>query len=85
MVEGGAGGVDRHAELTVEDAGGTDVIGVVVGDDEAVYISNVCLMGAESRFGLFAADAGVEQEPDAVGFNVDAVAVGAGLKRDQLH
>ena len=42
-------------------------------------------MQSESLLGLDAADSGVEQEPDAIRLNVNAVAVAAGLEGNDLH
>ena len=42
-------------------------------------------MRGKSGLSLFAADARIEQESNAVGFDVDAVAVASGLQGDDFH
>jgi hypothetical protein len=42
-------------------------------------------MGAKPSFGLNPTDSSVEQQLDAASFHIDAVAVAAGLERDNLH
>ena len=83
--EGLGGGVHGEVELSIVDSGAADMVGVVVGDDERVNAIDVAVEGTEAKGCLSAADAGVEEETDAHGFDVGGVAVRSGLEGDDEH
>ena len=79
------GDVDRQAELAMENAHAAGVVNVVVGNQNGIDAGDVPAMSGQPLLGLAPADPGVEQQLDAAGFHIDAVAVAAGLERNDVH
>jgi hypothetical protein len=77
--------VDGQPELSLVDAQTAAVVAVIVRNQQGMDVRNISSMGGESGLGLLAADPGVEQEPDAVRLDVDAVAVASRLQGDDFH
>lgn len=67
--------MDGKSEAAMEDAGGADVVVVVVGDNQGLDLADVPPVMSQSQLGLSAADTGVKEQPGIGGFHVDAVAV----------
>ena len=82
---GFGGGEDRQAEFAMENAHAAGVIGVVVGNQHGVGVGDVSAMPSKPLLGADSAEPGVEQQFDAVGLDVDAVAVAAGLEGNDSH
>ena len=82
---GGLGEVDRQAELALEDAGGADVVVVVVAEDDGLRGADVLAVDGHSALGLEAGDARVQQDPRPPGLDEDAVAVAAALTGECQH
>ena len=61
------------------------VIGMFVGDEDAREAFRCALDGGEAFADLLAAEAGVDQEPDIVRFQVGAIARGAAAQDGELH
>jgi len=74
------GDIDRQIKFSMKDAGAADVIHVMVADDEGVNVFDVALVLGQALLGGFAADTGVEEESDVGGFDIETVAIGAGLQ-----
>ena len=83
--EGFFGEVNGEAVFALVDAGTADMVAVVVGDDDCGDVPNVASVRGEALFGFDAADACVEEQGRAIGFNVDAVTCAAGLEGDGFH
>ena len=69
--------IDRQLELPLIDAQASGMVTMVVRDDHGVHRADVSPVGGESGLGLPAADAGVQQQPHVVRFDVDAISVAA--------
>ncbi len=52
--------VDRQAVFAMQDAGVTDMVGMVVRDDHGIYGTDVPAVGGQAFFRLHSGDAGVE-------------------------
>ena len=61
------------------------MIRMLVRDEEGVDVAYVSSMAGEAFLGPFSADAGVEEEFPILRLDVDAVALAAGLERDDQH
>ena len=61
------------------------MIDVVVGDQDCIDAFYNPAMHGQPLLDQVASDSSVEQEFDAIGLDVDAVAVAAGLKGDNFH
>ena len=72
--------VYRQSEFAIKNSDSVNMINVVMGDDQAVYISDINVMHRQSLFGLLAADPRVEKKLGIIGFNVDTVSIRAGLE-----
>jgi len=79
------GDVDRQPEFPLINAQTTAVVAMVVRNHEGVNVFDVATVGGKSGLSLPAADPGVEQKPDATGFDINAVAVASGLQGDDFH
>jgi hypothetical protein len=58
---------------------------MIVGDQHGINVRYISSMSSKSLFGPSATDSSVEQQLDASGLHIDAVAVAAGLEGDDLH
>jgi len=58
---------------------------MVVRNQQGIQARHLSPVQCKPFLDLDAADPGVEQEPDTMGLNVDAVAVATGLEGDDLH
>lgn len=77
--------VNRQAELALVDSHASGVVGVVVGNEQGVNVSDIAPAGGQAQPGLPAGDPGIEQQPRPQCLHVDAVSVAAGLQRYNLH
>jgi len=77
--------IDRQAELAMKDPHAAGVVHMIVGDEDRIDRPNVPAMLGKPFLGSNAAYPSVKEQPDAACFDVDAVAVAAGLERDDLH
>ena len=77
VFHGGPVAVDGDAVAAGEDVKAGDVVAVFVGDEDGVEVAQGPPEGEEAVFDLFAAEAGVDEDADGVGFEVGAVAATA--------
>ncbi len=80
-----SGNVNGQAKFPLQDAGALDVVGMVVRNDDAVHVANISAMLGHAPGGTRTAQTGVKQQTSAVGLDVDAIAIGAGLQGEGLH
>ena len=69
----------------MQDSHASAMVDMVVGDQHGIDALRIPAMNGKSFLDLDAADPGVEQELNAIGLDVDAVAVAAGLEGNDLH
>jgi hypothetical protein len=77
---GSAGDVDGQFEFPLIYPGTTGVVGVVVGDNDGVNLTDFAIMDPHALLGPFAGDPGVEKQSNVCGLDVDGVAVGSALQ-----
>jgi hypothetical protein len=61
------------------------MVTMVMRNQQGVDGCDVATMRGKPELRLPTADPGIEEKPNAVCFNVDAIAVAAGLERDDFH
>jgi hypothetical protein len=79
------GNVDWQAEFAMQDAHAARVVYMVVGDQDRIDAGRIPVVEGEPLSDPAAAYSGIEQQLDSACFNVDAVAVAAGLKGYDTH
>jgi hypothetical protein len=84
-LEGLSGDMDGQAKLPLEDAHAFDVIRVLVRNEHGIHRTDVDSLISQPLLGEVPRDAGIEQQPNAIGFHVDTVAVAAGLQGNDSH
>ena len=72
--------VDRQAELPLEDSHTTAMVNVVMRNHDRIDLRDIASEIRKALLCLLAADTGVEQQSDAVGLDVNAIAITAGLQ-----
>jgi hypothetical protein len=77
--------VQRYPVFALVDAGAAKMIGMVVGDNQGIHLSDVPAQGGQPLFGLDAADAGVKKQPYPFGLHIDAVSITARLQRNSYQ
>ena len=79
------GGVDWQTERPVQNSHAPAVVNMVVRDQNGIDGLCIPAMQGQPLLNLAAGNPGVEEQLHAIGLDVDAVAVAAGLEGDDLH
>ena len=79
------GGIDGKAELAMIDSHRAAVVDVVVRNEDGPHVADIPAMTSQPLLGSTSTDPRIEQQFDAIGLDVKAIAVAAGLEGDDVH
>lgn len=71
--------------FAVKDSHGAGMVTMFVGNQQSINVANVTAVGCQALFSQLSTNPGIEQESNAICFNVDAVSVATGLEGDHFH
>jgi hypothetical protein len=82
---GRAVAVDRNAELSTKLCQAMDVVGMLVGDEDAGQALRRATDGGQARPNLAQAEAGIDEDAGFIGLDIGAIAIGTASENSQTN